>query len=75
MIEAAAAALDRWGTGAGASRLICGSRPIHGQLETDPEVLASIDAPVLGVFADKDGWINPALVEEFEALAEVDRAD
>ncbi|MCB1027968.1 MAG: 8-amino-7-oxononanoate synthase, partial [Microthrixaceae bacterium] len=35
VIEAAAAALDRWGTGAGASRLICGSRPIHGQLETD----------------------------------------
>jgi 8-amino-7-oxononanoate synthase len=26
-------ALERWGTGAGASRLVTGSRPIHGELE------------------------------------------
>jgi 8-amino-7-oxononanoate synthase len=31
---AAAEAIDRWGTGAGASRLVVGSRPIHDELET-----------------------------------------
>ncbi len=33
MAEAAHAAIDRWGTGAGAARLIVGSRPIHSELE------------------------------------------
>ncbi len=33
VIAAAHAALDRWGTGAGASRLVTGSRPIHRELE------------------------------------------
>ncbi len=32
-IAAAHAALDRWGTGSGASRLIVGSRPVHHDLE------------------------------------------
>ncbi len=31
--EAARAAIDRWGTGSGASRLVTGSRPVHRQLE------------------------------------------
>jgi 8-amino-7-oxononanoate synthase len=30
---AAHAALDRWGAGAGAARLVAGSRPVHGELE------------------------------------------
>jgi 8-amino-7-oxononanoate synthase len=38
VVAAAHAALDRWGTGSGASRLISGSRPVHDQLE---EALAS----------------------------------
>lgn len=33
VIEAAIAATQRWGAGAGASRLIAGSRPIHHELE------------------------------------------
>jgi len=33
VIAAAHVALDRWGTGAGASRLVTGSRPVHSQLE------------------------------------------
>ena len=33
VIAAAHAALDRWGTGAGAARLIVGSRPVHTELE------------------------------------------
>jgi 8-amino-7-oxononanoate synthase len=32
---AAHAAIDRWGTGAGAARLIVGSRPVHGELEAE----------------------------------------
>ncbi len=31
---AAHAAIDRWGTGAGASRLVTGSRPVHAELES-----------------------------------------
>src|SRR5207248_9522712 len=32
---AAHAAIDRWGTGAGAARLIVGSRPVHHDLESE----------------------------------------
>lgn len=34
VIAAAHLAIDRWGTGSGASRLIVGTRPIHSQLES-----------------------------------------
>lgn len=33
VVAGAHAALDRWGTGAGAARLVAGSRPVHGELE------------------------------------------
>lgn len=33
VVAAAHRALDRWGTGAGAARLIVGSRPVHSELE------------------------------------------
>jgi 8-amino-7-oxononanoate synthase len=33
VVGAAHAALDRWGAGAGAARLVGGSRPVHGELE------------------------------------------
>ena len=32
---AAHAALDRWGTGSGASRLVTGARPVHAELEAE----------------------------------------
>ncbi len=35
VVAAAHAALERWGTGAGASRLVTGSRPIHAELERE----------------------------------------
>jgi 8-amino-7-oxononanoate synthase len=35
VVAAAHAALDRWGTGSGASRLVTGSRPVHAALEAD----------------------------------------
>ncbi len=34
VIEAAQRALDRWGAGSGASRLVTGSRPVHDELES-----------------------------------------
>ena len=35
VVAAAQAALERWGTGAPASRLIVGSRPVHAELEAE----------------------------------------
>jgi 8-amino-7-oxononanoate synthase len=35
VIAAAHAALDRWGAGSGAARLIVGSRPVHSELEEE----------------------------------------
>jgi 8-amino-7-oxononanoate synthase len=34
VVAAAHDALDRWGSGSGAARLIVGGRPVHGELET-----------------------------------------
>jgi 8-amino-7-oxononanoate synthase len=35
VVAAAHQALDRWGSGSGASRLVTGSRPVHGELEAE----------------------------------------
>jgi 8-amino-7-oxononanoate synthase len=35
VVAAAHEAIDRWGTGTGASRLVVGSRPLHGELEAE----------------------------------------
>lgn len=39
----------------------------YGELETDPERLARIAAPVLGIFGSDDRWITPGRVAEFTA--------
>ena len=39
----------------------------YGHPITDPSVLASIDAPLLGVFANQDKAIPPEVVDEFAA--------
>jgi 8-amino-7-oxononanoate synthase len=44
---AAKAAVDRWGAGSGAARLIVGSRPIHTQLEHELAAWKGTDAAVL----------------------------
>lgn len=66
VLAAAHDALDRWGTGAGAARLIVGSRPVHDELEhalaawkrTDRAVLFSTgfaaNLGVLSTFAGPD---------------------
>src|SRR3954451_19987920 len=35
VVRAAHDAIDRWGTGSGAARLIVGSRPVHSELEAE----------------------------------------
>ncbi len=47
VIEAAHAALDRWGSGAGASRLVVGTRPIHHELEAALATWKQSEAAVL----------------------------
>lgn len=39
----------------------------YGMPETDVEKLKTINGPVLGIFAKKDGWINTEKVKAFEA--------
>ena len=46
VIGAAHAALDRWGAGAGASRLVTGSRPVHTELEAALAAWKGTDAAV-----------------------------
>lgn len=43
VVAAAHAAIDRWGTGSGASRLIVGSRPCHHELEDELAAWKSTD--------------------------------
>ena len=69
VVKAAHEALDRWGTGSGASRLVTGSRPVHRELE---DALASwkgceqavvfssgfaANLSVLSVFGSKDAHV------------------
>jgi len=44
---AAIAAVERWGTGSGASRLVVGSRPVHAELEAELAAWKGTDAAVL----------------------------
>jgi 8-amino-7-oxononanoate synthase len=46
-VAAAHAALDRWGAGAGASRLVVGSRPVHSELESELAAWKGTDAALV----------------------------
>ena len=47
VVAAAHAALDRWGTGSGASRLVVGSRPLHAELEAELATWKGTEAALL----------------------------
>lgn len=47
VVAAAHDAVDRWGTGAGAARLIVGSRPVHHELEAELAAWKSAESAVL----------------------------
>jgi carboxymethylenebutenolidase len=38
----------------------------YGLVEKDPAVLRRLHGPVLGIFANKDGWITPEMANGFE---------
>jgi carboxymethylenebutenolidase len=64
-----------WGAGLALKFAIEDSRPVavvlfYGDPVRDPAQLARLKAPVLGIFADRDGWVTPAKVADFkQALA------
>ncbi len=43
----------------------------YGMPEKDTARLATLSAPVLGIFARRDAWITPALVQEFKSNMQV----
>ncbi len=47
VVAAAHAALDRWGAGAGAARLVVGSRPVHSELEVELAAWKRTEAALL----------------------------
>ncbi|HEX6420054.1 MAG TPA: 8-amino-7-oxononanoate synthase [Acidimicrobiales bacterium] len=47
VVAAAHGALDRWGAGTGASRLVVGSRPLHAELESELADWKGTDAALL----------------------------
>ncbi len=38
----------------------------YGIIENTPETFKELNAPVLGIFAEKDGWINPEVYGNLE---------
>ncbi|MCU0344782.1 MAG: dienelactone hydrolase family protein [Ignavibacterium sp.] len=38
----------------------------YGIIENTPETFKELHAPVLGIFAEKDGWVNPEVYENLE---------
>jgi len=42
----------------------------YGRVIDDPEQLENINQPLLGIFAEDDGWIPPSAVEAFQAWLE-----
>jgi len=61
-----------WCMGGGLSLQLGLNAPInavviyYGMVEKNPAVLDRLKGPLLGIFANQDGWITPALVNDFE---------
>lgn len=61
-----------WCMGGGLSLQLGLNAPIdavvvyYGPVEKDPAVLRQLKGPVLGIFANRDGWITPEMVDDFE---------
>lgn len=47
----------------------------YGRLETDPQKLAAIEAPLLGIFGNKDEGIPPAEVDKFDAALDTAKVE
>jgi len=42
----------------------------YGMPVQEAQALAPLEAPILGIFAEQDGWITPEVANDFEDLAE-----
>ncbi len=47
----------------------------YGMPVKDAKALAPLEADILGIFAEKDEWITPEVVNNFEALADATKKD
>ncbi len=83
VVAAAHAALDRWGAGSGASRLVVGSRPLHAELEAELAAWKGTEAALLfptgfaanlGVLATLGGPDVTILSDELNHASIVDGA-
>ncbi len=83
VVAAAHAALDRWGAGSGASRLVVGSRPLHAELEAELAAWRGTEAALLfptgfaanlGVLATLGGPDVTILSDELNHASIVDGA-
>jgi len=83
VVAAAHAALDRWGAGSGASRLVVGSRPLHAELEAELAAWKGAEAALLfptgfaanlGVLATLGGPDVTILSDELNHASIVDGA-
>jgi 8-amino-7-oxononanoate synthase len=83
VVAAAHAAVDRWGTGTGASRLVVGSRPLHRELEAELAAWKASEAALLfptgfaanlGLLAALGGGDATVLSDELNHASIVDGA-
>lgn len=51
-------------------QLVSATIVYYGELVTDPDELKKLRAPVLGIFANEDKWIDPKWVEGFRGALE-----
>jgi glycine C-acetyltransferase len=69
MIEAARAALDRWGFGMASVRFICGTQELHKDLEAAlSEFLGTEDTILYGSCFDANGGLFETLLSEADAV-------
>lgn len=47
--------------------LVAAAVIFYGETVEDPALLATLRGPVLGVFAERDGWITRAMADRFES--------
>ncbi len=69
VVEAARAALDRWGYGMASVRFICGTQEVHKELEAElTDFLGTEDTILYSSCFDANGGIFEALLDERDAV-------
>ena len=47
----------------------------YGIIDNTPETFKDLNAPVLGIFAEKDGWVNPRSIWQSRKELEISRKE